>query len=631
MRPKKPSSAAVVAAQARTKTNSEQNVESLTQTRTEIRKHPKTGRQQLVAVFPGVLREEPNEVTLNYLLNFPGLEPMFSTAFLQWGDMLEPLTRAAAAKSLSTFFRYLKKHWGLGLEPDDIDDELLIGFRSVLLDEPRGNGKPLSQKSVTAYLGVLRSVLGALDSGVWSKSARAISVRVPSSPTGSHRKGAPIEVLGLNVLLAIIDAAEKEVLEVRERFLRGKALLAEGRGRQHITSPLKKNVGQGYGDYYDLQGCLAGVDLAYAAMLPKLTKIAAQHPQLERSIRSLHGHGRITSYLYPSSRDLVPFALLLTFATLFNPATVLKLDWQDVDFEKEHAGRRAVEITGEKKRGSRDLVRLLDPQGGVSSKLSLQQLLETLKDISCRLRTCIVERHSDRIFVFGLEQGKEYASSFDSIGAKKARSSSDTIWNHALEQFYSQNSLPKFSLAQLRRSVLDLVQFTHGDLETAQKVGNHGSPVTTWVHYTSDGIKKRYRERIGQIVIMRERWFQTGGDIDPRRLTAAQDKGAATPGFSCLDPFDSPRPNQIRGKLCKDYGGCPSCPMVAAHPGDPICVGQYMALERAIYRSQPAMSSKTWLDRWVPVLADLKALQTHIPDTVLAESRKISIELPNVG
>jgi hypothetical protein len=442
----------------------------------------------------------------------------------------------------------------------------------------------------------------------------------------------PTEVLGLDALLAIIAASEKEVVAVGERFSHGQVLIEEGQSRPvHIPLRNRARRREGYGDYSEFAVCLSAAHLAYPGILPTNEQIAEQRPQLARALKDLHGTKKIQSYLYPSSRDLVPFVLLLSIATVFNPDTVLKLDWKDVDFNKEQAGRRAVEIIGKKPRGARDLVCLLDPDAGASANLSLEQLLTTLKNICSRLRTCLLGRHANRIFVFANYRGDRCARAFDHMSAKRGVSASHDQFESALALFVRDNQLPYFTLSQIRASVLDLVQFIHGDLETARKVGNHKRPVTTWTHYTSDGIKKRYRERIGQIVIMRERWFETSGVIDPRRLTPDQDKGAATPGFSCLDPFDSPRPLQTRGKLCKDYGGCPSCPLAAAHPANPVCVGQYMALERAIYRSQPEMSASTWLDRWVPVLVDLKALQAHIPDSVLAESRKISIILPNVG
>lgn len=216
-------------------------------------------------------------------------------------------------------------------------------------------------------------------------------------------------------------------------------------------------------------------------------------------------------------------------------------------------------------------------------------------------------------------------------GEKNQPSSRDIVWATALKNFIKDNKLPSFTLGQMRPTILDLVQFVDGSLEAARKVGNHGNPATTWTHYTSGGVRARYRERIGQVIVLRERWLQTGGDIDPRCLAPGQDKGAATPGFSCLDPFDSQRPNQQQGRLCKDYGGCPSCPMAAAHPSDPLCVGYYTALEAAIYRSQGAMSARTWIERWTPVLADLAALRAWIPPNVLEASREISIQLPNVG
>jgi hypothetical protein len=68
-----------------------------------------------------------------------------------------------------------------------------------------------------------------------------------------------------------------------------------------------------------------------------------------------------------------------------------------------------------------------------------------------------------------------------------------------------------------------------------------------------------------------------------------------------------------------------------ARPYDPTSVAYYSALEQAIFKSQPNMNAKTWLERWAPILADLRALLRLVSKDVLEESEKIRITLPLVG
>jgi hypothetical protein len=626
---KKPSSAASNVAQAKAKMEQDGKTGSIAQTRAEHGGDPETGEPTLTAVFPQGGGREPHHVDLSFLLAFPNLQPMFTEAFLCWGAVLSPTTRGTCRGKLQRyFFSYLQSHWSNMLHPGDIDDELLTGFRDSLLNKRGGRGKALHPSTAGDALGALRTVLGALITGPWARAANRIAERVPSGPAGAERKTVPTEVLGLEQLLAILGAAEREVLAIEQRFANARVLLAEGRTRLQDSGRLTNNT---RADYRDFAVCLAALDEVYPGVIPDLKLLQARYPALGWAVESTHGQGEIGSHFYPSGRDMVSFVLLLAVATVFNPDTTLGLNWRDIDLDKDQGGTPAIEISGAKGRAVRDLVRLLDPDAAVSSQLGLKKMLVCLREITSRIRPHLAPDHSDRLFVYVQQNRAKRPKGFGADGGKGMPESSDSVWVWALKNFIKDNKLPPFTLGQLRPTILDLVQFMDGSLEAARKVGNHGSPATTWTHYTSGGVRARYQERIGQVIVLRERWLQTGGVIDPRRLAPGHDKGAATPGFSCLDPFDSPRPNQQPGRLCKDYGGCPSCPMTAAHPGDPLCVGYYTALEAAIYRSQGAMSARTWIERWTPVLADLAALRAWIPPDVFEASRVISIRLPNVG
>ncbi|MGX9787092.1 hypothetical protein [Janthinobacterium lividum] len=625
---RKLSSAASSVAQVKTKMAQGHSIEYVAHARIEQSMDSKTGDQILTAIFPQKGGCEPHRVDLSFLLAFPNLQQLFTEAFLRWGSNVSAATRTNAKGNLSYFFGYIGMNWPSTLHPGEIDDELLADFKDRLLRETGQRGKPLHPTTIGRALGAVRSIMDALDTGPWADMARYISERVPPGPIGGNRKSIPTEVLDTDLLLSIIEVAEREVLIIEQRFSGRNSLLEKG--RLWLQDP-RRSVHNNRCDYEDLAVCLAALEAAYPGTIPNLPVIRDKYPALGWAIESIHGQTAVCSYFYPSGRDLVPFVLLLTITTVFNADTVLSLDWGDISFEKEQAGSPAIEIIGTKGRASKDLVRLLDPDVAVSSQLGLKRMLSCLQNITSRIRPEVSVEHMGRLFLFVQKVGTKRPKGFGLNGQRFLLPSNDPVWKKALQKFIADNKLSQFNLSQLRPTILDLVQFMDGSLEAARLVGNHGNPVTTWTHYTSAGIRKRYRERIGQVIVLRERWLDTNGVIDPRRLTFGEDKGAATPGFSCLDPFNSQRPNQQPGRLCKDYGGCPSCPMAAAHPSDPICVAYYTALEVAIYRSQAFMSAKTWIERWVPVLADLKALRVWIPADVMKASMDFSVQLPNVG
>jgi hypothetical protein len=205
-------------------------------------------------------------------------------------------------------------------------------------------------------------------------------------------------------------------------------------------------------------------------------------------------------------------------------------------------------------------------------------------------------------------------------------------WQHSFQNFITDNNLPNFTLKAIRATLLDYVQlFNRGDLEAARAVGNHRSLITTWTHYTSSLVKRLLQEATGETLLVRERWLNSGGVIDPRLFHGWTNKGCATPGFHCLDPFDSPRPSQKQGRLCAAYGECPDCPLSAAVPNNPRNVMLYEALRRAIYRSVSSMTASMWMLRWAPVVAALDALLSNVPPAVLEKSRQLVVDLPSVG
>jgi hypothetical protein len=624
---RKLSAAASVVAQTLSRAEGRKSRNPFVQARVENNINPKTGAPALIAIFPSSKGEIPNRNDISFLLDFPSLKPMFEYAFIMAGATLAPSSRSEMFRTIRRgFLAYLRDFKLEHIHPSDIGDEVLVGFREWLLNP--SSGKPLHPKTVGKALGVVRTSLEAVEDGQWVAEARRIAERVPFGVVGVRRSLQPTEVLSLDSLLQIMYSAEKEVLEIQARWDRGRQLIGEGRER--LASPIRQ-LQNTMNDYADLAICLAEIDSIFPNIVPDLDSIAKENKRLANAIVHIHTQRKVSSFFQPTPRDLVPFVILLTICTVFNPDTVLTLEWSCINRNLDRAGTPAVEIVGVKGRASSDLVRLLDPASSVSQSLSLHRLLDCLNEICARIRPMVNKEHKDRVFIYVPEGRSKSPCSFGSYRGGNDVASGDITWRYNLKRFIDTNQLSHFSLGQLRPTIIDMVQMIDGGLEAARKVGNHRNPTTTWTHYTSSGVRNRYREKIGQIILLRERWITSGGAIDPRRLERVQDMGAATPGFICFDPFDSPRPNQQPGRLCADYGACPGCPLGGARPYDPTSVAYYSALEQAIFKSQPNMNAKTWLERWAPILADLRALLRLVSKDVLEESEKIRITLPLVG
>lgn len=653
-RNKKASSAESVVKQSTVRAEQGQCVSELPTTRVE-EGFDENKNPTLTAIFPRKGGGEPYRNSITFLLEFPGLKALFAQGFLAWGRGKTNGTRLEQVKQLHYWFAFLANHDQRTITPAQVQEDVFAGFNQWLHTKTKENGQPLHPNTIRKALGSIRTTLSAISAG------QSIAERVPTGPRGAIRKTTPTKGIPWPQLMAIWQAAEKETFALRDHRVRSLALLAQGRQSMGQGHQLASNPGKRERDNPEstsdanLALCLAMVDAAFPSYVPELASIQANDLLLGNTVRYAFGRDKIAGYLYASSRDLVPLVLLLGFATAFNPDTLLSLEWKNIDREIDRLGTAAVRISAEevverdaeesieldqeggpllsiqgaKPRASRTLRRLLDPAASDPSQASLNLVLDLLRDLTYRIRADVLPVHKDRLFIY--VASKNYSGP-KGYGRDRDSPSGDNSWCRALKNFCRDHDLQQFSLKQIRFTLLDYVQLVNrGSLEASRQVGNHAGRITTWTHYTSDLMRRLLQEGTGEILLTRERWIDTGGSIDPRNTPIGSDKSSATPGFHCLDPFDSPRPNQKKRRLCRAYGECPSCPLAALKPLDPEAIMYWEALLRAIYRSVSAMTAHVWMGRWAPVAADLKALIALVPEPVLGKSRRFRVELPNVG
>jgi hypothetical protein len=648
-----------VVARARRLNQEQGNVHVLPTTRLE--RGTTDGKPTLTAVFPVKGGGEPHLLDLSFLLDFPLLAELFAEGLLQWGKSLDPKSRITRCGELRGYwFEYLSGSRLRDIPPERLDEQVMAGFVAWLYQKRKIDGQPLHPNTIRKAIGALRNVL---ENAPGSEALRDL---VPAGPRGAMRKTKPTEVLQFDQLLQIMAGAEEEVLALRDRWDKGQRLFKLGHELLEQGAELESNPGKKKGKNPksllepNLALAVAMLDKRYPGVIPDLVDIKTRDPRLGATIEFALGQSIATSYFYASSRDLVPLALCIAFATVFNSETVMRLKWQEIDRNVDRLGNDAVQfdfregdheeredkaedvepddpakvplvrITGDKPRAKRQLVRLLDPKASRPAQVSLNLVLDLLAALTSRIRPHVVApEYRDRVFLFVQKNGPKQPKGF---GNSTQAGSGDDVWKNALDSFIADHKLPDFNLKTLRATLLDFVQlFNRGDLEAAQKVGNHGSRLTTWTHYTSDLVKRLLQEATGETLMVRERWLDSGGKLDPRQHRESTNKGCATPGWLCLDPYDSPRPNQRKNRLCTAYGECPDCPLAAARPENPRNVMLYEALRRAVYRSITRVTSPVWQQRWVPVVVALDALLKDVQPAVLDRSRSLCIELPDVG
>ncbi len=569
-----------VVEQARRNNAKQGNVHELLATRVE--RGFDNGSPTLTAIFARKGGGEPDRVNLNFLLKFPELTDNFANAFIKWGRKQKNVTRSGMASQLSaSWFSYLYETGRATISLSQIDEQVMTGFKVWQEQHVKSNGEPLNPHTIAIHRSKLRTLLRHIP------EARDLSYMVPTSPRGASRKQNPTKVLHFDELLKVMVAVEKEIVAIRQRVDEGRRLLEIGRKLLSQGVKLQPNPRDNLKAHSEenIALALAMLESKYEGVIPNASVQGANDSLLLRSIAAAIGVEKARGYFYFNARDLVPLVLSITIATVFNPHTVLTLCWKNIDrnVDRLSNGRKAVKfdireddaesdddssesklvkIVGVKNRARRQFVRLLDPSASGGEQVSLNFVLDLLVEMTARIRPHVVdiERFGDRVFIFVPLRGPLVARGFvlDLIHQ-------DITWPHALRNFIKDNELPSFTLKNIRASVLDYTQIKNrGDLEAARQVGNHSSRTITWTHYTSDLVKRLLKESVGETMLVRERWLQSEGKIDPRINKEWTGKGCATPGWTCLDPFDSPRPNQIKGSLCTAYGECPVCPLAAA-------------------------------------------------------------------
>lgn len=220
-------------------------------------------------------------------------------------------------------------------------------------------------------------------------------------------------------------------------------------------------------------------------------------------------------------------------------------------------------------------------------------LLKLLRQQTARLRDELPQELRDYVFVFRVEN-RARATAF------VASDSSRTAWSWALRRFIDEYQLKPFTLADLRPTGSDLVdELTGGNLLAQQMLLNHAKPETTEQYYTSHAARARRQEKLALAMEWRERYARSGGKVDPRGQLGSS--RAATPGYECFDPYDSPVPGQVAGRLCAAYGHCPNCPLHAVNVRSPKSLARIIQLVARLDEASEQLAPQRWLSEWVPV------------------------------
>lgn len=471
----------------------------------------------------------------------------------------------------------------------DIDTKwvsLFIGW----LDRKDDNHVPVwSPQSRSSHLLVFRVLINALKkSSAWAMRL-ADKLLIPQNPwPGRTRQMKPREMLDDHTLVKLLLACRDEAVETIRRVRGAWASM------ERMASDPPSGRPRSPEEWLYLYGA------RYTDFLPNSDWLSENDPDMWLAYRQMGlTCAEIRAPLVPRGRDFVPFVILLAFPTSYNADTVRQLLLSDIEKVDGFGGER-IRLVPYKGRASRTQPRSF----AVGDELGPDGIVVFVEEWTRRLRKVAAPEFKDTLFLMsaagkrGSDRAMVQVSNYKSGGVRAS-----AVWYKSLESFLKDHDLPSMALAQMRPTSLDAVhELTGGDLKAVQTAGGQRRPQVIFDHYTSDGARKRNDEALAALMQTRERVVAKKGAVaDPRKEPHGSDRGCATPGFMCLDPFSSPWPGEVEGRMCQAFGMCPCCPLACVNPQDPYAAARVLQLRAAVNAAQSEVGARRWLECWAPV------------------------------
>ncbi|WP_416408573.1 hypothetical protein [Agrobacterium rosae] len=348
------------------------------------------------------------------------------------------------------------------------------------------------------------------------------------------------------------------------------------------------------------------------------TKAFASHcPGLKRALRPPYNLlGDVLEHIHFTPRSIIPVMILLAMHFGFEPETFLGLNWSQEKDSQLYGAARGV-VTGKKYRGG---LREKSKSYARTDKrdYSPAALFNILRRISAETAV-LVAPSCKKIFCFSRRTGT-FGFFRDCSGFDKP-----------LRRFIKQHRLPHFTLSSFRKTGGSLVgKLTGGDVAAQKAHQQHETVNTTLISYQDEGNEARRGDTFAVVLNIRGRRLTNGGKFDTRGgALPIEKKLAATMGFLCLDPHDSPKNGQTPGQLCQAYAGCPDCALGAIDPHDAHDCCRLQQLRLRLIEARSTVDPSRWRDHWQP---KLEALDNDWLPAFTTETKKVasSMVLPPI-
>jgi hypothetical protein len=596
----------------------------------------------------GDKKEAP--VELSYLLAFPHLTEPFAQAVQEICK-----SRASAYATCDAIGRDLKTGFFAFLEEKSLHNIRLDQLTTSHIERFKNWLDRVDKMGVAIYalhtrghkMSFLRQIVQCLKkSDKWAlRLASDLEIRSGMWP-GQKGSAKPTPIIHAEDYRKIYQACKKEIIEITGHVKEMRAALQGNLNHEAALAqdPAEKTVhakgGKLHNPYKDLGVLLATLHRRYPRQILSHEWLSTLSDRPLASAVHLRTISAITACFYPSARDLVPIVLMMAIQLDYNKGTLMGSKVSDYcvvpgkfgrpEFvasaslnKDEDAGDNTEEIEGEKlfrgapvknRAGYRRQERILPAEEAPDNPAFLWQFLVEWTEW---FRPTVAPEWQDRLFLYvpSSTSPDKKMQGFDGY----TNPGGDFNFNRAYKAFFRDHGLTYCTFMQFRPTGLDIVDVEFGgDIRAKQAAGGHAKVQTTYQSYTTDAQMQRCDEALAQLSAARERFRKTQGKSDPRRKPKGADIGAATPGWTCADPYDSPLYQKDR--LCGGYGRCPACHLGSINPNDCYSAAQAFNLLDAIDKAMETMAPAAWLERYGPSRKFLTEYWIpQIPDHVLEQ------------
>ncbi|WP_146093359.1 hypothetical protein [Xanthomonas pisi] len=301
-----------------------------------------------------------------------------------------------------------------------------------------------------------------------------------------------------------------------------------------------------------LEGLCAQAVVKYRGILPERKWLKQHEPDFFLSLEEV-GYLRVAKLINPSVNDLMPAFIILQCFTHWNEQPMCCLRISNIDrcsglFSNKY------KLSSIKFRGKGMVHRSFFKGDELFNPCNVIDFLERWTK---HLRVNAPQRVRDDLFLYACKFKTRKIGAIRSLG--QPLGGTYNLSAERKSRFFKERGIKAAGSSAIRLAGAEYLNEILGDTEKVRVLLGHSTVSVTHDNYRSKATRRNDEESLAGAMALQFRYHDSNAKVDSRSHFG--DRSAASPGYRCLDPFQSPMPGQIDGRMCTGYGLCPACPL----------------------------------------------------------------------